>query len=118
MLNGTQVPAKVRKETYACAVANGGSVEWNFLFNKYRTSQSHTYLYALSATKNPVIMNKWLSYVLNATIVRPQDMVYVIRYISASNAVGMKLAWEFAERNWERMMSIARENNFHVQILT
>ena len=54
---------------------------------------------------------------MNATVVRSQDMVYVIRYVAMYSDLGKQAAWKFAENNWDEMMSIAAENNFHVQVI-
>lgn len=122
MVNDTAVPADVRSTVYSCALAHGDETEWNFVFKKFMTtdnpSERSKLQSALSKTRNIWLLQKWLKHTLNSSIVRPQDTVYVIRNVAANNPVGKYLAWTFASENWQAIMSIAKENNFHVAVLT
>lgn len=119
--NGTLIPKDLRKQIYICAIANGGDEEWSFAFQKYLIetipAERSNLQSALSSTQKPCLLNKWLRATLDSTKVRSQDTVYVIRRVASHNPIGKIYAWLFAENNWTKIIDIAMENNFHVNVL-
>lgn len=117
MKNDTIIPADIRSAVLKYGVENGGDAEWDFVFKNYINpsdpSDKSRFQTALAASQKPWLLKKWLDYSIDGKTVRTQDTVYVISNV-ASNPVGKYVAWTFAEANWNKIISIAKENNFHV----
>ncbi|XP_033635602.1 uncharacterized protein LOC117296681 [Asterias rubens] len=90
---------------YCSAIAAGGQDEWNFAFDVYTgantpASVKARLLTAMACSKKPWILNTYLSYILDTSIIRAQDAADVITAV-AGNPVGLPLAWDFFRGNWE-----------------
>ncbi|EDV29668.1 uncharacterized protein TRIADDRAFT_20166 [Trichoplax adhaerens] len=97
------VKPNLKAVVYRFGIANGGIAEWDFLYNYfYKTnvaSEKRTILDALSYSKEPWILNRYLRWSIDPAKVRSQDSTVVIGYI-ANNLVGRPLAWDFVRANW------------------
>merc|ERR1711990_715191 len=71
------VPPNLRSLVYYYGILRGGEEEWNFLFDIYKknqiASEKTKLLYGLSAIQEPWMIDRYLSYGLNETIVKSQD---------------------------------------------
>jgi len=122
MENGTKIPTNLRSTVLTYGVAYGGDKEWQYVYDQFRNetnpSTRSKLQSALSATRQPWILNRWLRYSIDPDIVKTQDTVYVIGRIASTNPIGKYLVWNFANENWNKIMEIAKENNFHVAYVT
>ncbi|KAM4602441.1 aminopeptidase Ey-like [Polymixia lowei] len=94
----------LRSTVYCSAIAAGGLEEWNFGWSMYKNatiaSEADKLMYALSCTKQPWLLNRYLEYCLDPEKVRKQDATITIVSI-AGNPVGQPLAWDFIRDKWD-----------------
>lgn len=97
------IEANLKSTVYCNAIAAGGQEEWDFAWEMYQNatiaSEAEKLMHALSCTKEPWLLNRYLQYSLDPEKIRKQDVSYVFIYI-ARNPVGQPLAWNFIRANW------------------
>uniref|UniRef100_A0A667X2H2 Aminopeptidase n=1 Tax=Myripristis murdjan TaxID=586833 RepID=A0A667X2H2_9TELE len=102
------INANLRSTVYCSAIAAGGVDEWDFAWSMYKNatiaSEADKLMYALSCTKQPWLLNRYLEYCLDPEMIRKQDATSTIVYI-ASNAIGQPLAWDFIRANWNHLFN-------------
>ncbi|XP_034535383.1 aminopeptidase Ey-like [Notolabrus celidotus] len=105
--NNTISP-NLKSTVYCNAIAAGGVKEWDFAWSMYKkatiASEADKLMYALSCTKQPWLLNRYLEYCLDPTKIRKQDATFTIVYI-AGNSVGQPLAWDFIRANWDHIFN-------------
>ncbi|KAE8296863.1 Aminopeptidase N [Larimichthys crocea] len=92
----------LRSTVYCNAIAAGGAEEWDFAWAKFNNSnaiEADKLRYALSCTKQPWLLNRYLEYTLDPDMIRKQDATSTIVYI-ANNVIGQSLAWDFVRARW------------------
>uniref|UniRef100_H2Y902 Aminopeptidase n=1 Tax=Ciona savignyi TaxID=51511 RepID=H2Y902_CIOSA len=98
--NNTISP-NLRDAVYCQAVANGGSDEWDFIWGRYQTEgDSHeksALQSALACTKQLWIIQRYLEYTLDSTLVRNQD-AYSVYVGLCGNDYARDLTWDFLRR--------------------
>ncbi|XP_041643447.1 aminopeptidase Ey-like isoform X2 [Cheilinus undulatus] len=98
------ISPNLKSTVYCSAIAAGGVEEWDFAWSMYKAatiaSEADKLMYALSCTKQPWLLNRYLEYCLDPEKIRKQDATYTINYI-AGNAIGQPLAWDFIRANWK-----------------
>ncbi|XP_039470375.1 aminopeptidase Ey-like [Oreochromis aureus] len=104
MVTGTnRIHPNLRSAVYCNAIAAGGEKEWDFAWSQFKTAniaiESDKLRYALSCTKEPWLLNRYLEYTLDPNMIRKQDATATIVDI-ASNVVGQSLAWDFVRAQW------------------
>uniref|UniRef100_A0A3P9JIS9 Aminopeptidase n=1 Tax=Oryzias latipes TaxID=8090 RepID=A0A3P9JIS9_ORYLA len=115
MKNSTtnKIRPSLRDAIYCSAMAAGGVEEWDFMWSIYRkndTSDPDNLIYALSCTRQPWLINRYLEYCLDPEKVSEKDVISAITYM-AYNPVGQPLLWDFVRTNWEDLA----ENLFSVE---
>uniref|UniRef100_A0A3P9JI76 Aminopeptidase n=1 Tax=Oryzias latipes TaxID=8090 RepID=A0A3P9JI76_ORYLA len=105
MKNSTtnKIRPSLRDAIYCSAMAAGGVEEWDFMWSIYRkndTSDPDNLIYALSCTRQPWLINRYLEYCLDPEKVSEKDVISAITYM-AYNPVGQPLLWDFVRTNWE-----------------
>ncbi|XP_067293179.1 alanyl (membrane) aminopeptidase b, tandem duplicate 1 [Pseudorasbora parva] len=102
--NVNPIKANLRSTVYCSAIAAGGDKEWDFAWDMFMktnvASEKDKLRGALACATQPWLLNRYLSYTLNSTLIRKQDATSTIINI-ASNVVGQPLAWDFVRANWE-----------------
>ncbi|KAM7423676.1 hypothetical protein PAMA_000166 [Pampus argenteus] len=109
MNNSSKIISPNLKSTVYCsAIAQGGVKEWDFAWSMYKNatiaSEADKLMYALSCTKEPWLLNRYLEYSLNPDMIRKQDATSTIVYI-ASNPIGQPLAWDFIRSKWDLIVN-------------
>ncbi|KAL4005285.1 hypothetical protein ACER0C_004998 [Sarotherodon galilaeus] len=98
----------LRSVVYCSAIAPGDKAEWEFGWSQFKiasvANEANKLMFALACTNNMELLNRYLSYTLNSTIIRKQDATSVITAV-ASNRAGQKLAWDFVREHWEYMFT-------------
>ncbi|KAG7231138.1 hypothetical protein INR49_027178, partial [Caranx melampygus] len=93
----------LRSTVYCNAIAAGGAPEWEFAWSQFQNAsiaiEADKLRYALSCTKQPWLLNRYLEYTLDPELIRKQDATSTIVYI-AGNVVGQSLAWDFVRARW------------------
>uniref|UniRef100_A0AAX7TII4 Aminopeptidase n=1 Tax=Astatotilapia calliptera TaxID=8154 RepID=A0AAX7TII4_ASTCA len=104
-----QIHPNLRSTVYCNAIAAGGKKEWDFAWSQFIKNdstaiESDKLRYALSCTKQPWLLNRYLEYTLDPDMIRKQDATATIVDI-ASNVVGQSLAWDFVRARWSYIFS-------------
>ncbi|KAL0978004.1 hypothetical protein UPYG_G00164620 [Umbra pygmaea] len=98
----------LKTTVYCNAIAAGGVREWEFAWMMLRNSTVATEAAklrsALTCTKVPWLLNRYLEYSLDPAVIRKQDATSIISSI-ASNVVGMPLAWDFIRARWNYLFT-------------
>ncbi|XP_062403702.1 aminopeptidase Ey-like [Sardina pilchardus] len=94
----------LRSTVYCSAIAAGGAKEWDHGWKMFDEStiaiEKDKLRAALACASQPWLLNRYLEYTLDSTLIRKQDATSTIVYI-ANNVVGQPLAWDFMRANWE-----------------
>uniref|UniRef100_A0A671UW89 Aminopeptidase n=1 Tax=Sparus aurata TaxID=8175 RepID=A0A671UW89_SPAAU len=102
------IEPNLRSAVYCSAIAAGGEVEWEFGWSQFEdatlASEASKLMSALACTTKVQLLERYLSYTLNSTLIRKQDASTVITAV-ASNRVGQSLAWDFVREHWEYMFT-------------
>ncbi|XP_061603070.1 aminopeptidase Ey-like isoform X2 [Cololabis saira] len=98
----------LRLTVYCNAVAAGGEAEWDFAWTMYKNSsvasEAEKLAHALSCSRKPWLLNRYLLYCLQPEKIRKQDVAFVIVHV-AENPVGQPLAWDFVRANWDHLLN-------------
>ncbi|KAK5604917.1 hypothetical protein CRENBAI_006512 [Crenichthys baileyi] len=102
------INANLKSTVYCNAIAAGGDAEWDFAWKMYKNatiaSEADKLMHALSCTKEPWLLNRYLQYCLDPEKIRKQDVSFAFIYI-AQNAIGQPLAWDFIRSNWDYLFN-------------
>ncbi|XP_067451850.1 aminopeptidase Ey-like [Thunnus thynnus] len=102
------ISPNLRSTVYCSAIAQGGVDEWDFAWSMYKNatiaSEADKLMYALSCTKQPWLLNRYLEYSLDPKMIRKQDATATIVYI-ASNPIGQPLTWDFVRSKWDHIFN-------------
>ncbi|XP_027871824.1 aminopeptidase Ey-like isoform X1 [Xiphophorus couchianus] len=102
------INANLKSTVYCNAIAAGGKAEWDFAWEMHRNttiaSEAEKLMLALSCTKEPWLLNRYLQYCLDPEKIRKQDVSYTFIYI-ARNPIGQPLAWDFIRANWDYIIN-------------
>ncbi|NWY55925.1 AMPN Aminopeptidase, partial [Chionis minor] len=102
------IPPNLRSSIYCSIVATGGEEAWDFIWKRFQeatvVSEADKLRTALSCSREPWILNRYLQYTLDPKKIRKQDATATINSI-ASNVVGQPLAWDFIRSNWKALFS-------------
>ncbi|XP_010775422.1 aminopeptidase N [Notothenia coriiceps] len=105
----------LKSTVYCHAIALGGVEEWNFAWEMFKNatlaSEATRLRAAMSCTKAPWLLNRYLEYTLDTTKIRKQDATSTIRSI-AGNVVGMPLAWNFVRGRWSYLFNTYGKGSF------
>uniref|UniRef100_H2Y8Z8 Aminopeptidase n=1 Tax=Ciona savignyi TaxID=51511 RepID=H2Y8Z8_CIOSA len=114
--NNTISP-NLRDAVYCQAVANGGSDEWDFIWGRYQTEgDSHeksALQSALACTKQLWIIQRYLEYTLDSTLVRNQD-AYSVYVGLCGNDYARDLTWDFLRREWDYIYEVYGSGFFRI----
>ncbi|KAM4572413.1 aminopeptidase N-like isoform 2-T2 [Odontesthes bonariensis] len=98
----------LRSVVYCSAVAAGDEAEWEFGWSQYESasvaSEAGKLMSALACTRNTELLNRYLSFTLNSSMIRKQDATSVITSVAANRA-GQSLAWDFVRNQWTYMFT-------------
>ncbi|CAK8692596.1 unnamed protein product [Clavelina lepadiformis] len=102
------ISSTYRTDVLCAAIRAGGEAEWNYAWDQYLAVDSAQYKtdlrYAMSCSKDPWILNRYLEFVLDPDKVRQQDASRTLSYIGGQE-YGKYVAWAFAFNNWDKMLS-------------
>uniref|UniRef100_A0A8C3AQD7 Aminopeptidase n=1 Tax=Cyclopterus lumpus TaxID=8103 RepID=A0A8C3AQD7_CYCLU len=105
--NNTISP-NLKYTVYCSAIAAGGEKEWDFAWSMFKNAtiatEADKLMSALSCTKEPWLLNRYLGYCLDPKKIRKQDATSTIISI-ASNPIGQPLAWDFIRDKWDHIFN-------------
>ncbi|NXI40928.1 AMPE aminopeptidase, partial [Galbula dea] len=102
------VPANLRLLVYRYGMQNSGNESsWEYMFNKYQETslaqEKEKLLYGLASVKDITLLDRYLGYIYNSSLIKSQDVFTVLRYISR-NTYGKTMAWDWIRLNWEYLV--------------
>ncbi|XP_036073226.1 aminopeptidase Ey [Oryzias melastigma] len=104
-----KIPPSLEKEVYCSAVAAGGTEEWDFIWSMYQKNvmseqTSYSLMYALSCTRQPWLISRYLEYCLDPEQVPVNDIHHVITFL-AHNPVSQPFLLYFLRTNWQDIVN-------------
>ncbi|XP_057260520.1 glutamyl aminopeptidase [Pezoporus wallicus] len=107
-LQGQIIPANLRLLVYRYGMQNSGNeTSWNYMFEKYQETtlaqEKEKLLYGLASVKNITLLDRYLKYIYNTSLIKSQDAFTVLRYISY-NTYGKTMTWDWIRLNWEYLV--------------
>ncbi|XP_066503247.1 aminopeptidase Ey [Hoplias malabaricus] len=113
--DNNKIHPNLRSTVYCYAIASGGVEEWEFGWRMLKkatvAAEAVKLRSALSCTKEPWLLNRFLEYTLDPAKIRKQDATSTIGYI-AGNVVGQPLAWNFVRARWEYLFKVYGAGSF------
>ncbi|NXV85861.1 AMPE aminopeptidase, partial [Calonectris borealis] len=102
------IPANLRLLVYRYGMQNSGNESsWNYMFKKYQETslaqEKEKLLYGLASVKNITLLDRYLKYIYNTSLIKSQDVFTVLRYISY-NTYGKTMAWDWVRLNWQYLI--------------
>ncbi|XP_026540484.1 aminopeptidase N isoform X1 [Notechis scutatus] len=101
-----RIPPNLRSAIYCSAIRTGDQEAWDFAWSMFRQAQviseADRLRSALTCSQVPWILQRYLQYTLNSSLIRRQDATSTINSI-ASNVVGQTLTWDFVRMNWRTL---------------
>ncbi|XP_015259615.1 PREDICTED: aminopeptidase N-like isoform X2 [Cyprinodon variegatus] len=102
------INVNLKSTVYCNAIAAGGEKEWDFAWKMYMNAtiatEAEKLMYALSCTKEPWLLNRYIQLCLDPEKIRKQDVAFTLVYI-ARNAIGHPLVWDFLRGNWDYLLN-------------
>ncbi|XP_068954709.1 aminopeptidase N isoform X1 [Petaurus breviceps papuanus] len=96
----------LRSTIYCNAIARGGEKEWDFAWDQFRNAtlvtEADKLRSGLACSREVWILQRYLNYALNSTLIRRQDATSTINSI-CSNVIGQSLTWNFIRSNWKKL---------------
>ncbi|XP_062404144.1 aminopeptidase N-like isoform X1 [Sardina pilchardus] len=96
----------LRATVYCSAIASGGEDQWNFGWKMFQNAsiaiEANKLMAALACTKDATLLNQYLNYTLDSSMIRKQDATTVIVAVAGS-VHGQTLAWNFVRDNWRQI---------------
>ncbi|XP_069322719.1 aminopeptidase N isoform X2 [Eulemur rufifrons] len=96
----------LRTTIYCNAISLGGEEEWDFAWEQFQNAtlvnEADKLRAGLACSREVWILNRYLSYTLNSSLIRKQDATSTIISI-VNNVIGQPLVWEFIQANWKTL---------------
>ncbi|XP_043845494.1 aminopeptidase N [Dromiciops gliroides] len=104
--SNNSIHPNLRSTIYCNAIARGGEEEWDFAWNQFRNAtivaEADKLRSAMACSTEVWILQRYLSYVLDPTLIRKQDATSTLTSI-CSNVIGQSLTWDFVRGNWRKL---------------
>ncbi|MEE6461812.1 hypothetical protein FKM82_001413 [Ascaphus truei] len=109
-LNGTSLPANLRQLVYRYGMKQSGDQKaWDFMFSMYLNTslaqEKDKLLQGLAAVNSIPLLDRYLKYIYNTSLIRSQDALTILQYISQGSKHGKSMAWDWVRLNWEYLVS-------------
>uniref|UniRef100_A0A8C9FAU0 Aminopeptidase n=1 Tax=Pavo cristatus TaxID=9049 RepID=A0A8C9FAU0_PAVCR len=107
-LHGQAIAVNLRLLVYRYGMQNSGNESsWNYMFETYQKTslaqEKEKLLYGLASVTNITLLDRYLKYIYNSSLIKSQDVFTVVRYISY-NTYGKTMAWDWIRLNWEYLV--------------
>ncbi|KAM5193552.1 glutamyl aminopeptidase [Mantella aurantiaca] len=107
---GISIPVNLRQLVYRYGMKQANDeTSWNFMFNKYlETSlaqEREKLLQGLASPNSIPLLDKYLKCINDTNIIKSQDALNVIYYISVYSKLGKQMAWDWVRINWDFLVN-------------
>ncbi|KAM8940284.1 glutamyl aminopeptidase isoform 2-T2 [Pelodytes ibericus] len=104
------IPVNLRQLVYNYGMKQSGSEHaWNFMFMAYQNTtlaqEKEKLLQGLASVNDITLIDKFLKYIYDTNLIKSQDALNVIYYISANSIYGKQMAWDWVRINWDYLVS-------------
>uniref|UniRef100_A0A6B2F4S9 Aminopeptidase n=1 Tax=Bothriechis nubestris TaxID=1766655 RepID=A0A6B2F4S9_9SAUR len=110
-----RISPNLRSAVYCSAIRAGSLEDWDFAWKMFRQapviSEADKLRAALTCSQTPWILQRYLHYTLDPSMIRRQDAISTINSI-AGNVVGQSLAWDFLRMNWKTLFQQFGRSSF------
>ncbi|XP_053559514.1 glutamyl aminopeptidase [Bombina bombina] len=108
--NLKSIPVNLRQLVYRYGMKQSGEEKaWDFMFQKYLETplaqEKEKLLQGMAAVENIPIIDKYLKYLYNTSLIKSQDALNVIYYISTYSKYGKQMAWDWVRINWDYLVN-------------
>ncbi|KAM4706689.1 glutamyl aminopeptidase [Discoglossus pictus] len=106
---GDSIPVNLRQLVYRYGMKQSGSkAAWDFMFQKYLDTtlaqEKEKLLQGLASVESISLLDGYLRSLFNTSLIKSQDALNVIYYISAYSNHGKQMAWDWLRLNWEYLV--------------
>ncbi|XP_044124455.1 glutamyl aminopeptidase [Bufo gargarizans] len=103
---GIRIPVNLRQLVYRYGMKQSGDEQsWNFMFQKYLETplaqEKEKLLQGLASVESIPLLNRYLKQIYDPSLIKSQDALNVIYYISAYSKLGKQMAWDWVRINWD-----------------
>ncbi|XP_072438679.1 glutamyl aminopeptidase [Chiloscyllium punctatum] len=107
-LAGGHIPPNLRLIVYRYGMQkSGNATSWEIMFKKYQETplaqEKDKLLYGLASVEDVWLLDRFLKYIKNESLIKSQDVFTVLQYISY-NKYGKTMAWDWTRLNWEYLV--------------
>lgn len=107
--NGRSIAVNLRQLVYRYGMKQANDEQsWDFMFQKYLETplaqEKEKLLQGLAAANNIPILDKYLKYIYNTSLIKSQDALNVIYYIAVYSKLGKQMAWDWVRINWDYLV--------------
>ncbi|XP_072261800.1 glutamyl aminopeptidase [Pyxicephalus adspersus] len=108
--NIDSISVNLRQLVYRYGMKQAGDKEsWNFLFQKYQNTslaqEKEKLLQGMASANSIPLLNEYLNYIYNTNLIKSQDALNVIYYISVYSKLGKQMAWDWVRINWDYLVN-------------
>ncbi|XP_075705846.1 glutamyl aminopeptidase [Rhinoderma darwinii] len=106
---GTGIPVNLRQLVYRYGMKQSGDEEsWNFMFKKYLETplaqEKEKLLQGLASANSITLLDRYLKSIYETNLIKSQDALNVIYYISAYSNYGKQMSWDWVRINWDYLV--------------
>ncbi|XP_071975412.1 glutamyl aminopeptidase [Engystomops pustulosus] len=106
---GTGIAVNLRQLVYRYGMMQSNDEEsWNFMFQKYLETplaqEKEKLLQGLASTNSIPLLDRYLKQIYNQNLIKTQDALNVIYYISVYTKLGQQMAWDWVRINWDYLV--------------
>jgi aminopeptidase N len=98
------IPTQFRSIIYCVAIRHGGKMEWEFVFEQYKTeinlNSKDDLRFGLTCANELWQTNAYLNVQLNEKLTQSKDCITGLRYGMFSSSL---LTWNFVKENWDKL---------------
>jgi aminopeptidase N len=99
------ISSSYRQSVYCTAIRYGGVAEWDFAFQQFQSTDSFQHQqmlrYGMSCSNDAWVINRYIDYVLDPTVIRKQDQSATFGFIG-EHETNKYLVWAYAVNNWDK----------------
>ncbi|CAH2300766.1 glutamyl aminopeptidase [Pelobates cultripes] len=109
-LHGKSIPVNLRQLVYRYGIMeSGNATSWDYMFMQYQNTtlaqEKEKLLQGLASINDITLIDRFLSYLYNTTLIKSQDALNVIYYIAVNSKHGKQMAWDWVRINWDYLVS-------------
>ncbi|XP_056420529.1 glutamyl aminopeptidase [Hyla sarda] len=103
---GTRIPVNLRQLVYRYGMKQSNDQKaWDFMFQKYLETplaqEKEKLLQGLASANSIKLLDRFLKTIYDTNLIKSQDALNVVYYISAYSKLGKQLAWDWVRINWD-----------------